>query len=100
MVKSLEYIIEKFPDHRASIIHLYNKDEDFRMLCEDYMASARSLQEYRQNAIKDKQFENDFSQIYVELEKEIIESFLLSPEVNNEILTGLQKAGLTIIAPQ
>jgi hypothetical protein len=72
MGKSLDYIIEKFPDHRASIIHLYNKDEDFRTLCEDYMASAQALEKYRQKAIKDKQFENDFSQIYVELENEII----------------------------
>jgi len=71
MVKSLAYIVGKFPDHKSMIIDLYARDEDFRTLCEDYLASARMLEEYRQNTIKDRKFENDFSQIYVELEKEI-----------------------------
>ena len=72
MSRSLEYMLGKFPDHRGRIINLYNKDEDFRTLCEDYLASAQALEKYRQITINDKQFENDFSQIYVELEKEII----------------------------
>ncbi|HUM48184.1 MAG TPA: hypothetical protein PLD84_14735 [Chitinophagales bacterium] len=72
MNKSLEYVLEKFPEHRFRIIDLYNVDEDFRMLCEDYLTSAEAIGEYRLHAIKDKGMENEFSQVYVELEKEII----------------------------
>jgi len=72
MGRSLEYIVEKFPDHRATIINLYNKDEDFRTLCDDYLTSAEMLEKHRQNTIKDRQLKNDYSELYIELEKEII----------------------------
>ena len=72
MTKELVYILGKFPDHSDKIIDLYNKDEDFRILCEDYLTSVQALEECRLNVIKDREFENEFSQVYVELEKEII----------------------------
>jgi hypothetical protein len=72
MRKAFEYLLAKFPDHRTKIIDLYNKDEDFRILCEDYLTSVQALEECRLNVIKDKEFENEFSHVYVELEKEII----------------------------
>ena len=72
MRKALDYILTKLPDHSAEIIELYNKDEDFRILCEDYLASGQALEECRLNVIKDKEFENEFLQVYLELEKEII----------------------------
>ena len=71
MRKALDNILKKLPDHGAKIIELYNKDEDFRILCEDYLASGQALEEYRLNAIKDKAFENEFLEIFQELEKEI-----------------------------
>ena len=72
MRKALEFIVSKFPDYRAKIIELYNKDEDFRILCEDYMSSTMTLKECRQNMIDDKEFENEFLQVNIDLEKEII----------------------------
>ncbi len=65
-------MLAKFPDHKTKIINLYKNDEDFRILCEDYLTSAHALEQYRLNAIKDREFENEFSQVYLELEKEII----------------------------
>jgi hypothetical protein len=72
MRKDLEFIISKFPDHKAKIIELYNKDEDFRILCEDYVSSTMTISECRQNMISDKEFENEFLQVNLDLEKEII----------------------------
>ena len=72
MKKVLEYILNKFPDQRPKIIDLYNNDEDFRTLCEDYLTTVETLEKCRLNGIKDKKFENEFLQVYVELEKEII----------------------------
>lgn len=71
MRKALDYILVRLPDHSAKIMELYNRDEDFRILCEDYLASARALEEFRQNVIKDREFERDFLDIHLELEKEI-----------------------------
>ncbi len=71
MRKGLDYILKKLPAHSAEIIELYNKDVDFRILCEDYLASGQALEECRLNVIKDKEFENEFLELYLELEKEI-----------------------------
>jgi len=72
MRKSLDFILSKFPDHRTKIIDLYNSDDDFRILCEDYLTSRETLQECRQNVIKDREFENEFLKLNLDLEKEIV----------------------------
>ncbi|HEY6504465.1 MAG TPA: hypothetical protein VIZ28_10865 [Chitinophagaceae bacterium] len=72
MRKALDYILKKLPDHSAEIIDLYNRDDDFRILCEDYLTSVQALEECRVNTIKDKELENEFSLVYLELEKEIV----------------------------
>jgi len=63
MGKAFEFILSKFPDHRTRIIELYNNDEDFRILCEE---------ECRQKVIEDRGVENEFLQVNLDLEKEII----------------------------
>ena len=72
MRKAFEFILSKYPDHRTNIIELYNKEEDFRILCEDYLTSVETLEECRQNVIKDREFENEFLQVNLDLEKEIV----------------------------
>jgi len=71
MRKALDYILKKLPHESAKIIELYNKDDDFRILCEDYLASVQALEESRTNVNKDKEFEKEFSDVHLELEKEI-----------------------------
>ena len=72
MEKALEYIIRKFPDHSASLTDLYCMDEDFRILCEDYLISVSTLEECRLKVLNDRTFENEFLQLSLELEKEIL----------------------------
>jgi hypothetical protein len=36
MTTSLTTVIERFPNARAQAAHLYDRDEDFRDLCEEY----------------------------------------------------------------
>ena len=72
MRKAFDFILTKFPDQRTKIIELYNRDEDFRILCEDYLTSVQTLDECRQNVIKDREFENEFLQVNLDLEKEIV----------------------------
>ena len=72
MTKELVYILGKFPEHSDKIIGLYNKDEDFRILCEDYVISIQAAEERRLNAIMDRRIEKEFLHVNIELEKEII----------------------------
>jgi hypothetical protein len=71
MEKALEYILRKFPDHSTPMIKLYYWDEDFRILCEDYLTTVHTLEECRLKMLHDKTFENEYLQLSVELEKEI-----------------------------
>jgi hypothetical protein len=70
--KALEYVVAKYPDQGAKLIELYHKDEDFRTLCEDYLNIAHKIEKYRRELIKNKEYKNEFVQVYLDLEKEII----------------------------
>ena len=72
MIKAYEFILSKFPDHRAKIMELYNQQEDFRTLCIDFLNTVQSLEECRKNSINDKEIEIEFSELFVDLEREII----------------------------
>ena len=72
MRKAFDHILSKFPDHRAKIIELYNRDEDFRILCDDYLTSVQTIEEYRLKTLSDREYESEFLRIYLDLEKEII----------------------------
>jgi hypothetical protein len=72
MKNVLEYILEKLPDHRNTITELYEVNDDFRTLCEDYVTTAKGLEESRNNSIRDRELENEFAHTYLELEREII----------------------------
>lgn len=71
MKKIFEFILSKFPEHRSGIIELYNTDEDFRSLCEDYLTSLEAMEEGRKILIKDREVEREYVQLNLDLEKEI-----------------------------
>jgi hypothetical protein len=71
MEKALEYILRKYPDHSDSMIDLYSTDDDFRILCEDYLTTVSTLEESRLKVLNDRTLENEFLQLSLELEKEI-----------------------------
>jgi hypothetical protein len=72
MRKALDHILGKWPALRAKIIELYNSDDDFRILCEDYLTSSETIEDFRQKKIKNCDFENEFIQVNQELEKEVL----------------------------
>ena len=73
MTNSLDYVLAKFPDHSVKIIDLYDKDDEFRILCDDYLTSLRTLEQFRAGAIKTNPFEKEFLDLSNELEKELKE---------------------------
>jgi hypothetical protein len=72
MGKALEHILVKYPEFGALIIDLYRKDEDFRILCEDFLANIESLGACKLNMAKDIELESELLQLNLDLEKEII----------------------------
>jgi hypothetical protein len=72
MKNDLDYILRKLPDYRQSITELYETNDDFRTLCEDYLTTAKGLEEYRNKSMEDRELEAEFAQTYLELEREII----------------------------
>ena len=72
MEKALDYILRKFPEHSAKIIDLFRRDEDFRILCEDYQNIMLEIEKCRLDAVKDRETEREFLHANLELEKEII----------------------------
>ena len=75
MIKALEYILTRFPDQRAKIINLYNTDDDFKTLCEDYFTSVQAIEKCRTSATKGREVENEYLHVNLELEKEILNLF-------------------------
>ncbi len=71
MRRSLDNILSKFPSHRTRIIDLYNWNEDFRILCEDYMTTEELAEETKLKHPQNPAIENEFLQLNKELEKEI-----------------------------
>lgn len=65
-------MVTKYPDHGAKLTDLYDKDEDFRILCEDYLKIAQTIEKYRRDVIKNREYKNEFVQVYLDLEKEIM----------------------------
>jgi len=72
MNKELDNIMERFPDQRRRIIDLFNNNEDFRTLCEDYWQSKQALLNSMSNKIEDTLLENEYSVLCLELEKEAL----------------------------
>lgn len=71
MTNALEYVLAKFPDHGVKILDLYDKDEEFRILCDDYLTSQRTLEQFRTGAIKFNPYEKEFMDLNRELEQEL-----------------------------
>jgi len=70
--KSLEYILAEYPDQRVKIMHLYQNNEDFRILCEDYLSIAMTIRQERIKEIKEKETKMEFVQVFLDLQKEMI----------------------------
>jgi hypothetical protein len=72
MEKALEFILIKFPEHRDKMLDVYCTDDDFRILCEDYLTTVNTLEESRLKRISNQTIENEFVMLSLDLEKEII----------------------------
>ncbi len=69
----LKSIKEKFPSSQKYIDRLYEKDEDFRMLCWDYICCLEVLKQNKHSLKEQKLIVEDYKNIIEDLEKECVE---------------------------
>jgi hypothetical protein len=63
----------QFAQYMETIKMLYRVDDDFKTLCDDYLLSKTSLEEFKEKTLEDKQRELEYKRLSRELEKEILE---------------------------
>jgi hypothetical protein len=63
----------QFAQYIETIKMLYHVDDDFKTLCDDYLISKTSLEEFKERSIEDRQRELEYKRLSRELEKEIVE---------------------------
>jgi len=67
----LKAVKHKFPEEGERIENLYQSDEDFRALCEDYFSCLQFLHKFK-NEVKEKKYSfEEYKNIQEELEKEL-----------------------------
>lgn len=67
----LNFMLERFPNHKAKIIQLYSNDTNFKSLCEDYWVGIQALQRCHVTPPPDPGMKNEFVSICSLLENEI-----------------------------
>lgn len=73
MTRELDHMINAFPAHRGKLIDLYDTNEDFRSLCDDYWQCNCSLNKIHQDATHDKRSENSYKMLCLDLEQEVLQ---------------------------
>lgn len=72
MRKELIHTLDRFPEYRTKIQGLYQLNEDFRSLCEDYFLCREQLQKIKTQNLSGKLTQIECQQLCLDLEKELI----------------------------
>jgi hypothetical protein len=75
MTKELIFMIERFPAHQMKIIELYDRDPDFRQVCNDYCLSVKMLDAFIKTEPEIKKVQQDYEQVSKDLKAEIMHFF-------------------------
>jgi len=71
---SLFTVLEKFPDHKKAIGHLFRKNDSFQTLCEDYQSCAAALRHWEKSDSEQAALrKEEYSALLQDLEKEIMQ---------------------------
>ena len=65
--------IDQFADYKEVINRLYQIDDDFRALCDDYSMSKMHIEKFSAKSLEDKQRKIEYQQLTLDLEKEILD---------------------------
>jgi len=73
MNEEIIYMLDRFPKHRKIILKAYNTNDEFKSLCQDFYSTARALENYKNDMIKNLKGELEYQRVFADLEKEIVE---------------------------
>ncbi|HEX6194198.1 MAG TPA: hypothetical protein VFZ42_17615 [Chitinophagaceae bacterium] len=62
-----------FLDHIDTIRMLYEVDEDFKTLCDDYSTSLHNVEKFKGETLHNLRSELEYQQLTIDLQKEILE---------------------------
>lgn len=65
--------ISQFAEYMETIKMLYQVDEDFKILCDDYLTSKTSFEQFKEKTEEDKLLKQEYKQLSRNLEKEILQ---------------------------
>ena len=65
--------ISQFAEYIETIKMLYEVDEDFKTLCDDYARSKTSFEEFKDKSLETKKMKLEYKRLSRDLEKEILE---------------------------
>ena len=65
--------ISKFAEYLDTIKMLYEVDDDFKTLCDDYLDSKKNFEKFKDQSFETKQLKQEFKRLSQNLEKEILE---------------------------
>ncbi len=71
--EKLEAMIKKFPDFKVRIIQLYQNDENFKSLCEDYWLCTTQLAKHKSTIQINTHLEEEYDSMRSTLENDINE---------------------------
>ena len=72
MYKELDHMLERFPQHRGRIIELYDRNEDFRSLCNDYLQCKLTMEKFEKDVRHGIRMENQYRVLNLDLEREVL----------------------------
>jgi len=67
----LQEITRKFPSQAQRVAELYHANEDFRILCHDYLVCLKNLKKYKKKSGETQLTLNEYTNISNELENEL-----------------------------
>jgi hypothetical protein len=72
MHPSLGLVIERFPYVEDRAMRLFERDETFRELCEDYQACAATVERLEASPHSSREIRNEYSALVLRLERELL----------------------------
>ena len=80
MHESLMFVSERFPAVRDRMIGLFERDESFRELCEEYQACARTLARLESEAAPGSEdLQREYHALLLRLEREMLDELRARP---------------------
>ena len=83
-------VLKKFPDYQFLIKKLYNKDDSFKSLCDDYLTCFLFLQKVDSLELSDKEkYKREYKLLLAELDEELERK--LKSVNNNNLISSILK---------